>query len=203
MPNTKLKSESSWSAEIGFNQPLTFFSFPMFLDFAFYNNELFDMIEPKIIPGTQSIQFQNTTRALITGFDLNAKMLWFGRFGWELGTAVMLPKDLDSNTTLKYRSTLSFISRMLYTLGDVSLTADYRYKSRNETIDEDLRVQIKNHDARVAQHILDLGIKYKFGGSMPLYISLNAMNVLDYYYTEVPGNLGKTRHFVFQLGYGQ
>lgn len=201
-PNINLKHEKSWSFEVGFNQPFEFFTYPMILDFAFYNNELTDMIEPKIIQGARPyIQFLNTTRARITGIDFNIKTLLFNKIGIETGISAMYPRDLDSNQTLKYRSTFTYLARLIVPIDNFEFFADYRFKSRVEKIDEDLRNQIKDHDARVPIHVLDCGVKYKFGYGIPLDISINVQNILDYYYTEVPGNLGKTRTIILQLGY--
>lgn len=202
IPNPKLKHEKSISFEVGWIQPLKLDEIPMIIDVSIYNNELFDMIEPKFVQGTKpSIQFLNTTRARITGMEFNLKTMLSNSFGMEYGISAMLPKDLDSNSTLKYRSTINFIARMYYKLADFEFYSDYRFKSKPEKVDNELKLQISNHDSRVPIHIIDFGVKYKYKGSFPLEFSINAGNILDYYYTEVPGNLGRTRTITFNASY--
>ncbi len=203
IPNEKLKSERSWSFEIGFNQPLSILSRPILLDFAFYNNEMFDLIEPKFVQGTRpSIQFLNTTRARITGVDVSLKSLITNNIGIEIGLSAMHSKDLDSNTTLKYRSPISALIGAFYNIHKINFFANYRFKSKAEKVDDELKLQIKDHSARVAMHVVDIGMSYDLPFSkLPITLSLNFHNLFDYYYTEVPGNLGKTRTILFQIGY--
>ncbi len=202
VPNIKLKHERSVSFEVGWNQPVKIDDVPLIIDASIYNNELFNMIEPKFVQGTKpSIQFLNTTRARITGMEFNIKTMISSGFGMEYGISAMLPKDLDSNTTLKYRSAISLLARYFYKIGDFEIYSDYRFKSKPEKVDDELKLQIKNHDARVAVHLLDAGIKYKNKSFAPIELSIYASNLLDYYYTEVPGNLGRTRTIFFSVSY--
>jgi len=202
IPNEKLKSERSWSFEIGINQPISLFLLPALIDFAFYNNEMFDLIEPKFVEGTHpSIQFLNTTRARITGLDFSIKSMISSSFGIDIGLSAMHAMDLDSNTTLKYRSPFSFILGGLYKINQFDIMANYRFKSKSEKVDDELKLQIKDHSARVPMHVLDFGISYHLSNKLPIVLSLNVHNLFDYYYTEVPGNLGKTRTIIFQIGY--
>jgi outer membrane receptor for ferrienterochelin and colicins len=199
VPNTKLKNEKSISMEVGYNLPLIINSVPIILDCSIYNNELYNLIEPKFITNSSpKIQFVNTTRARVTGIDFDAKSMITNYFGTELAFNVMNPIDLDNNKKLKYRSVFSSIIRFIFLFDNFELNADYRYKSKTERVDDELRFQIKNFDARVPVHLVDASLKYKFSD---FSIALSSYNLLDYYYTEVPGNLGKTRQIVLSVNY--
>lgn len=201
IPNMKLKNEKSISMEVGYYLPLMVNSIPIILDCSIYNNELYNLIEPKFINNSSpKIQFVNTTRARVTGIDLDAKSMITNYFGAEIGFNVMNPIDLDTEKKLKYRSVFSSIVRFFFFFDSFELNADYRFKSKTERVDDELRFQIKNFDARVPVHLVDVSLKYKFAN---FNISLSSYNLLDYYYTEVPGNLGKTRQIVLSINYGQ
>jgi len=199
VPNPKLKNEKSISMEVGYNLPGKIEEIPVILDVSLYNNELYNLIEPKFITSTTpEIQFINTTRARVTGLEFDFKALLSNNFGSEIAFNMMNPIDLNENKKLKYRSVFSSLIKLYYNYYNFTFTADYRYKSKAERIDNELRLQIKNYDARVAVHLLDFGIKYNYKN---FDFSLSSFNALDYYYTEVPGNLGKTRQIVFSIGY--
>lgn len=191
VPNIKLKNERSISMEVGYNLPAKFIEFPIILDVSIYNNELYNLIEPKFVTSTTpKIQFVNTTRARITGIEFDTKIIFSNNFGGEIAFNAMNPLDLNENKKLKYRSVFSSLLRLFYLYDNFEIISDYRYKSKSERVDNELRLQIKNFDARVPMHVVDFIVKYKLNN---LSISLSAFNLLDYYYTEVPGNLGKTR----------
>ncbi|MEJ5245092.1 MAG: TonB-dependent receptor [Bacteroidota bacterium] len=201
VPNMKLKNEKSISMEVGYYLPLMINSIPIILDCSIYNNELFNLIEPKFINNSSpKIQFVNTTRARVTGIDFDAKSMITNYLGTEIGFNVMNPIDLDTEKKLKYRSVFSSIVRLFLIVENLEFNADYRYKSKTERVDDELRLQIKNFDARVPVHLVDVSLKYKFSN---FNIVLSSYNLLDYYYTEVPGNLGKTRQIVLSIHYGQ
>jgi hypothetical protein len=73
--------------------------------------------------------------------------------------------------------------------------------SEIQNIDDQLKYQVEDYEARVAVHIVDLSITADFGqiSSNKLKASLIAKNLLDYYYVEYVGSLGPTRSLVFQL----
>lgn len=199
VPNTKLKNEKSISVEVGYNLPTRINEIPIILDVSIYNNELYNLIEPKFITSTTpQIQFINTTRARVTGVEFDLRAILSQNFGTEIAFNAMNPIDLNENKKLKYRSVFSSLIKFYYSFYNFTFTADYRFKSKAEQIDKELRLQIKNYDARVPVHLLDLGIKYSYQN---FEVSLSSNNALDYYYTEVPGNLGKTRQIILSLGY--
>ena len=85
--------------------------------------------------------------------------------------------------------------------GFVEFQADYRYKTQIEEIDNRIGLQVRGYDARVAVHIVDARLIFDLAeiGMENFRLSLNAKNLLDYYYTEMVGNLGMTRQLSMQI----
>lgn len=204
MPNPGLNSERSFSLEIGANHDFEIAGFPLNLDIAGFRNELYDLIEPAFVSETSAdIMFQNVTRAEILGVEIGLKSLLFNILGFETGMTAIDPKDINSNKTLKYRSKFIWYSRAVLPLGPVELQADYRYLSKIENIDEELRLQVEDYDARVPVHIVDARIILNLHkiSEVPINITLNSKNIMDYYYTEMVGNLAPTRYIGLQIEY--
>jgi hypothetical protein len=113
----------------------------------------------------------------------------------------MDPRDLTLDETLKYRSELLCYNHIAIPYKSIELQADYRYLSKVVNVDPTLGLQIDDYDARVPIHILDLRLLFKICkiAKLPLILSINTKNILNYYYTEVPGNLGATRHLSFMI----
>ncbi len=116
----------------------------------------------------------------------------------------MDPRDLTLDETLKYRSKFLWYNRIYIPIGDFELQADYRYISRVENVDQRLLIYIPDADARVAAHVLDARVIWNFKGiaELPIRFTINAKNLLDYYYTEMVGNLAPTRHINLQIDVG-
>lgn len=202
-PNPLLKSEISWSAEIGSNYDFEIFGTPFQYDLAIYHSEFDNLIEPTFDNTQQGavIKFLNITRAKITGIEFTLKSLLFGFIGFQTSISAMKPLDITLNQTLKYRSTFFCYNSLMVPLGSIELYTDYRFINRIETVDELLKLQIRDYDARVPMHLLDFRMKLKFKDMLKIPISLtfNIKNALDYYYTEVVGNLGPTRFIGLQI----
>jgi outer membrane receptor for ferrienterochelin and colicins len=160
--NTELKPERSFSVELGYNLEYSLSELPFYFDFSVFNNEFYDLIEPGFVNQGSTIQFQNLTRARITGSEINIKTLLFGFIGLESALTYLNPVDVNTNELLKYRS--EFISHSGITLPvfDFNLRVDYRYKSKVENIDNRLALQIKDYDARVPLHLLDLAVSLDY-----------------------------------------
>ncbi len=192
VPNPDLDAEKSWSYEAGANYGFDLFGLPFETDISFFRSELFDLIEPQLT-GTD-IKFENVTRARITGVELSLKgMLGFA--GFESSLTWMDPRDLTLDEVLKYRSKVLWYSRLIIPVEFIELQADYRYMSEFVNIDDRLRLQVKDSEAKVPAHIVDARLIFKLNkiSSYPVSISLLGKNIFDYYYTEIPGNLGPTR----------
>jgi len=203
--NLDLRPESSLSFEVGahYSSPAT--KLPFELDLAVFDNELYDLIEPLLPCGslTAQIQFQNITRARILGAELTGRVMLAKGLGVETGLTAMLPRDLIENATLKYRNNIIWYSRAFWSISALfDLQVDYRFLNRVERIDQciiDLNV-IPNVDARVPAHVVDMRLIHDMNtwSKLPIKLTLNAKNLLDYYYTEIIANLAPTRSVVLQ-----
>ncbi len=115
----------------------------------------------------------------------------------------MYPKDITLQQILKYRSTVQWQSHIVVPAGPVEFHADYRFQSRVENIDDRfilLNVP-KNADTRVATHVVDVRAVLNFEklNAIPITLTVNAKNLLDYYYTDVIGSLAPTRSISLQF----
>ena len=194
-PNPTLKAETSLSAEVGMNtnifQKVNF-------DFAVYNNEYYDMIEPSF-DAVGDIIFMNLTRARIQGVETNITTpMIIDNLMINIGYNFLWAKDLKTNSYLKYRPKNSLIIGFNYKSEMFFGGFDFRYSSRVENIDNefvelglisngDKRVDIFVTDARVGINLFSLNIPGK--------ISLTAANIFNYYYVELIGNLAPLRNF--------
>ncbi|MBS1560488.1 MAG: TonB-dependent receptor [Bacteroidetes bacterium] len=203
--NLGLRSESSLSFEVGAHYSGSSGSVPFELDLAVFDNELYNLIEPLLPCGSLSaqIQFQNITRARILGAELTGRVMLAKGLGLETGLTAMLPRDLIEQATLKYRNNIIWYSRASWTVSKLfDVQMEYRFLNRVERIDQciiDLNV-IPNVDARVPAHIVDARLIHDMRSwtSLPIRLTLNAKNLLDYYYTEIIANLAPTRSIVLQ-----
>lgn len=202
IPNESLQAEKSFSFEIGFNWDTKLFKSPLIIDFAFFNNEMYDLIEPQFLADQGAvIRFDNVTRARVTGAEMGIKTLLFGNVGFETSITAMNPRDLDLNETLKYRSEFLWYNSIYIPLGAFEFSADYRYKSQFDNIDVRLGLQVTDYEARVPMHVVDARLIWDLNKSfqIPIKASIIGNNIFDYYYTEMVGNLALTRRLTFQL----
>ncbi|MBK6418221.1 MAG: TonB-dependent receptor [Ignavibacteria bacterium] len=199
-PNPDLLSESSWSGEVGFHVTASNFFVPIDLDLAVFDNELYQLIEPTfdLTQVGAPIVFQNLTRARILGSELTLRVMIARNANIETGFTYMIPRDLTTGTTLKYRNKILWYSRGSWTpFTGIELQAEYRYQDRVELIDDRLSLFIPDADARVAMHIVDARVFYS--PSEHTKIGLIGKNILSYSYTEIVGNLGPTRALLLQF----
>lgn len=202
LPNPELKSERSWSYEIGANYKFDIANSPIYADFALFQNDLYDLIEPSFVnPNQAIIKFMNVTRARIRGAEIGLKSFVAGLFGLETSYMFMDPRNLSDNSVLYYRSEQIWYNRLLIPMGDFEIQADYRYKSRVKNIDVQLGLLVKDSDARVDMHVVDARLIYDLKSLIGhnFKFTLNVNNVFDYYYTSMVGNLGMTRMFSLML----
>ncbi|MBU0558277.1 MAG: TonB-dependent receptor [Bacteroidetes bacterium] len=196
-PNPNIKSETCYSFEIGFNHS---FGPSFVMDAAVFQNEYYDMIEPKIDPADSKVIFENVTRARIQGFDWTLMLaLLDDKLNITSGYTYLNPKDLNLNRELRYRSNhqLNFVAN--YDLSPVEFGCDIRYLSRVKEIDYELVSLgiVKNGDERVDIFVLDFraGLNL-FAFNFPGRINFNIKNALNYNYIEMIGNLAPIRSFV-------
>jgi len=115
--------------------------------------------------------------------------------GVSLSALLLDPIDLSNNSILKYRPTQVYTSSLIIPISAFELQADFRYIKKYENMDDNLKIQINDHDARVDIKVVDLRFTADFKklADVPISLSLHIKNALDYYYTEIPGSLAPTR----------
>lgn len=186
-PNPDLKSETAWSHEIGASLALAPFAS---LDLSGFRSDYWDLIEPQ--PDvSQNIRFVNVTRARISGLESTLR-LRPGLRGLVLETShtLMDPRDLDLDETLAYRPRRISQATLLYGIGPVEFSADYRYVSRLET------VKLYPNEDRVAQKTLDLHLSWNYRGwSLGTHIN----NALNHNHTQMERTIQPIRHYQLTL----
>ena len=205
--NLSLKAEESISFEIGTNKNLIFDDYSLNIDCAVFYNKFNNFIDPSINIKSENvpvIQFKNIVDAQILGMELSVKQLFFNFIGFESSLTLMDPRDLVTNTTLKYRSKLLWYNRLILPITkSLQFQADYRYKERVENIDENLKLQISDYDFRVPINVVDFRVLYDINidFDLPIKLALNVNNAFNYYFVEMVGSLAPTRFVNFQLEY--
>ncbi len=198
--NPNLKSEVSWTFEIGGNSNVNLGFMNLSSDASIYYTRLFDLIEPTFIAPSYDIIFNNITNARIYGIELSTKGFVSGMFGFETALTLMEPKDLSKDETLKYRHQILWYNKILVPLDWLEIQFEYRYMSKVERIDEELKFQVKDYDARVPIHILDARFLLRGKAfNLPFNIAINTKNMLNYHYTYMVGNLAPTRYIGLQI----
>ncbi|MEO6940253.1 MAG: TonB-dependent receptor [Candidatus Kapaibacterium sp.] len=197
-PNPDLKPERSNSVEAGG----TYSDEHWKLDGAVFYSSFSELIEPTFVNGTY-IQFQNVTRADLFGHEESVEFFPFDNdlLALRLGYTYIYPKDATTGEVLKFRPRHLLQSRAEIKFAGISISSDFRYVSAYETYDSTLAIQVKDGDQRVPAYVLDARIGYSFEQSMklPLEITLQAQNVLNYYYVEILGNLAPLRSYSLRL----
>lgn len=204
VPNFDLKAERSWSSELGGTFDFEIESAPFIFDFALFYSRFTNLIEPQfdINQINPVIKFMNITNARIYGIEFSLRSLILNKLLFSFGTAYLDPFDLNRKTILKYRSKFSINSSISIPFGFVRFNSDFRYISKMEKIDEILRQQVPDYDARVPIYVLDLYLTIDFKRfHLPIRATISLQNVLDYYYVEMVGNLAPTRHLSLKLQY--
>jgi outer membrane receptor protein involved in Fe transport len=202
LPNLDLLPETSWSFELGSNIQISQGLMPLELDFSIFRNDLSNLIEPTFASNSSaSIQFQNILSARIQGIEIGLKSYLFNTLGVETSLTLMDPRDLSNDKVLNYRSEVLWYSRILLPLKYFEFQLDYRYKSRVENVDVQLGLIVSDSDARVPMNVVDMRLIFDMKKliELPFRITLNANNLLDYYYTEMVGNLARTRYLSLQF----
>jgi iron complex outermembrane receptor protein len=199
-PNDSLKPERSVSFEIGGSQWLTE---RIYLDVALFQNNFYDLIEAGVKPAEFVIQFNNVTRARISGFELGMKADMFDRFlTSDISYTYIDPIDLSDNSVLKFRPRHLFYASVTAQYRQWQIETSYRYVSRVEAIDENLvrLAPIVDGDNRVPCSVVDAGVTYNLAKlGLPLNIGLTVKNLTNYYYVELLGNLSPVRTYYFSV----
>jgi outer membrane receptor for ferrienterochelin and colicins len=195
-PNPILKSETSYSFEVGLNH--NFYNTVSF-DFAVFNNEYFDMIEIDFDPFNGEAFFNNLTRARIQGFDLSTVTSLFSQnLSFNLSYTYLWARDINEDVALKYRPRHTAIAGVNFKHDIIELGIDFRYLSRVEKIDDELvdLGTVPDGDKRVEIYVLDTRIGASlFTYNIPCRLFLNANNLLNYNYVELIGNISPIRNY--------
>lgn len=199
--NLDLKAEKSLSAEIGANYSNQE-TFPLIFDVSIFISDYRDLIEPTF-NSQGNIIFKNFMKARIIGSEISAKTFIPDLFGLETSFTYLNPKDLSTDKILNYRSEFIWYTNVFVPISDFEFQIDYRYKSKVKNIDNQIGMVVKDYDARVAMHIVDCRLIYNLENltKTNMKLTLNIGNALDYYYTEMLGNLYRTRNISLSISY--
>lgn len=199
-PNPSLKSERNFSFELGGVHNFGDF---LSIDAAFFQNEYYDFIEPRIDPVDGKAFFDNVTRARIQGTEINLTMSPFPNLlSITTGYTFLWARDIQQKKALKYRPKHMLTAKADFTIGDFEFGTDFRYWSKVEEIDfelialnlvpdGELRSEVFVLDIRAAYSMLSIGIPGK--------VFLNVNNILNYSYVEMIGNISPIRNFSLGL----
>lgn len=213
LPNPNLKPETSLTGEIG---AWTRVSENLDIDVAAFWNEFDNLIEPgvsvkpvRLSPSdtaevTRAVaEFGNITRARIVGVEAGVRITWVERLvATDMGYTVLWPEDVSQSAILKFRSRHTFHASTSLTWGDYRVSADYRFISRVERVDDQLitLAPIIHGHARVPIHVMDLRASAALVSlGLPVRIGVNVTNVLNYHYVELIGNLAPPRMYSLVL----
>ena len=197
-PNPNIKSEHNITLEIGVNYtPLNLLN----IDFAAFNNEYYDMIEPGIDPKDGKVVFSNLVRARIQGFESSILIgILHNQLSLSFNYTYLWARDLETGLALRYRPRHIFYSNLDFRKWNFDFGIDFRYTSRVEEIDEelvDLGIVVDG-ELRVPVYTTDINLGYNFiSAGLPLHLYLNVKNIFNYNYVELIGNIRQIRSYSF------
>ncbi|MFQ5751377.1 MAG: TonB-dependent receptor plug domain-containing protein, partial [bacterium] len=186
--NPDLRSEVSWSYELGFRQKIT----PTwFVEVNGFYTKVDDLIEPQPIEQSSRIQFINIKKVRIPGIELVSNGRWWdNRIGLKVNFTYMNPQDKIKKQLLNYRQKfIAFIAPSLRA-GDVEFQVDYKYASAQENYGT-----LGIHQL-VPQKVLDARIFF-YWKNFTFLIGVN--NMFNYEYTLRDKFLEENRNFVAGL----
>ena len=202
VPNKDLKPERSRSYEAGVSQAL---GETCSIDAAAFLSDIDNLIEPGLYavgPGLE-VQWRNVTRARVQGFETSCRTRLFGgAVVCDLAYTYVYPRDLTQNDLLKYRPRHVLHASLRGVAGWLSASADFRFVSRIERIDDELvdAGVIPDGDQRVPIYVTDLRgtADLSFAG-LPLSVSLHVNNLFQHNYVELIGNVMPPRTYLLVL----
>lgn len=219
VPNADLKPERSYAYEVGLAKHLGDIGT---VDVAAFWTDYDNLIEPTPFQdqfGNYKIQWQNTPKARVQGFEASWKVGFFdGDLLWNFGYTYAYAHDLtprvfaglDSvvnarpNNVLPYRPKHVLTTSVQGRVNVLRAGVDFRYLSKVDRV-FDLFVNTKdffipNADARVAIIVTD----FRFGADftsvgVPLSVMLNVNNAFHYNYLELTANMAPPRTIMLVL----
>lgn len=197
IPNGELQPEKAISYEFG----VMYRDAMLTLDGAIFQSRYEDMIEPQFVG--DKIQFKNLTRAEQFGYEEFVEIRPFENelLKGRVGYTYVYSEDLTLGKVLQYRPRHLVQSRLEWNPNPFSLSADFRYISAYENTDSTLSRVVPDGDVRNASYVLDarasLGLKKLL--NVPIKLTLQVQNLLNYYYVEIVGNMGPLRSYSLKL----
>jgi outer membrane receptor for ferrienterochelin and colicins len=199
VPNKDLKPERSRSYEAGVSQTL---GETCSIDVAAFFSDFDNLIEPGLFaagPGLQ-VQWRNVTRARVQGFETSCRTRFFGgAVVCDLAYTYVYPRDLTQSDMLKYRPRHVLHASLRAAAGWLSASADFRFVSRVERIDDELvdAGVIPDGDQRVPVYVTDVrGTADLSSTGLPLSVSFHVNNLFQHNYVELIGNIMPPRTYL-------
>ena len=195
-PNPNLQSETNMTFEIGVNYEIINY---WNLDFAAFQNEYYDMIEPSVDPTDNQVRFDNVVRARIQGFEIGTIIQFVpNELILTIGYTYLWARDLENNIALKYRPRNTVYLGLDINKWNFNFGIDFRYWSRIEEIDDELVELgiVRDGELRTAVFTTDLRASYNFRQvGWPLDLYLNVKNLTNYNFIELIGNIRPIRNY--------
>lgn len=169
--NTKLKSEKSWSYELGYREKIT----PTwFVEFNAFYTEVRDMIDARSATGSTA-NFENIGNVTIPGVEFVSNGHWLNnRLGLKVNLTYMNPKENGNTRLLPHRQKFIAFVGGSYRPGPFELQLDYKYSSAQE------RYLIPGTHQFVPQKVLDTQIFF-YWKKFTFLLGVN--NIFNYEYT--------------------
>jgi iron complex outermembrane receptor protein len=201
-PNLDLQAERSKSYETG----LSYGDAHMKLDGAVFYSTFDQLIQPSFVTsqGSSFVQFQNITRAQLFGHEEDVSYYPFGgnQALLRVSYTYVFPQDLVTRQILEFRPRHLFQAHGEVRAFGFTGGLDFRYISAYETFDSTLAIQVvKDGQARVPIRVLDARISYSLEPIIHQAVDLTfqILNLLNYYYVEIVGNMAPLRSFSLQV----
>jgi iron complex outermembrane receptor protein len=201
-PNLTLQAERSKSYETG----LSYGDLHLKLDGAVFYSTFEQLIQPSFVTsqGTSFVQFQNITRAQLFGHEEDVSYYPFGgnQALIRVSYTYVFPQDLVTKQILEFRPRHLFQAHGEVRAFGFTGGLDFRYISAYETFDSSLAIQVvKDGQARVPIRVLDARISYSLEPIIhqAIDLSFQVLNLLNYYYVEIVGNMAPLRSFSLQV----
>jgi outer membrane receptor protein involved in Fe transport len=197
IPNDSLRPERSRSTEFG----AMYRDDIVTLDAAVFASDYEEMIEPMFVG--DKIQFRNITRARQEGHEEFVEVRPFASelVKARLGYTYVRSEDLNSESILPYRPRHLVLGRAEWNPEDFAVSADFRYISAYEATDSTLSLIVVDGDVRNEAYVLDAraSLDLKTTIDIPLKLTFQVQNLLNYYYVEIVGNMGPLRSYSLRL----
>jgi iron complex outermembrane receptor protein len=198
-PNEDLKPEKSWSFEVGVSQRLgqlgTF-------DIAAFRTDYDNLIEVDVVDtsaGSLLFQWRNVANARVQGVETSLKLgLFEGALQYSFGYTYVWPEDLTHHEILRYRPRHLFYTSLSSSVGPLHASADFRYISKSDAVDDILGKNgiVPDGDERVEILVADFRLGADFNlFSIPLTATASVNNAFQYNYVELIGNIMPPRTY--------